>query len=315
MSGKSGGMRKLGQLLTVALFAVALGLLYREVRHYEWDKIRAAFAALPTWQVVASVAMMIVNYLILIGYDWLALRAIGRNLPLHQVGLASWIGHATSFNFGALLGGTTVRYRLYSSWGLTGSEIVRMVAMLAVTFWFGVFALAGVLFVVDPLPVPEKLPLPGGSIQKLGLFLLLLTIAYLAVVLFWRRPVRLWRWELRFPRPSIAVPQLLVAAVDLAAAAACAYALMPPDFHLSFAVFLSVYLLAVVTVVFTHVPGGVGVFELTVITFAGQHDEALIAGLLGFRVIYYLAPLLSGAVVWFAYELLRRRTPTVESSP
>ena len=80
---------------------------------------------------------MIVNYIILVGYDWLALKAIHKSLPLPRVGLVSLVGQAVSYNFGALLGGTSVRYRFYSAWGFSLVEIVRLVLMLAVTFWVG----------------------------------------------------------------------------------------------------------------------------------------------------------------------------------
>jgi len=324
MSGAKSPLRRIGQILPLVLFAVAAWLLYHEVRKYNLQEVLDSFAAIPPLQIVAALAMMVVNYSILVGYDWLALYAIRRKLPLLQVSLASFVGHTTSYNFGALLGGTTVRYRFYSAWGLSGMEIVRLIAMLAVTFWFGVFALAGTLFVLDPLPTPEpiKLPggnileLPGGSVFTLGIVLLAMTACYLALVFLWRRPIRWRSHEVRLPEPGIAVAQLIVAAVDLAAAAGCAYALMPADFHLSFPVFLSIYMLAIVLVVLSHVPGGVGVLEVTVLTFVGHHNVHVVAGLLAFRVIYYLLPLVLAALAWGAYELCQRRPspPPPESS-
>lgn len=321
MSGAKSPLRRIGQILPLVLFAGAAWLLYHEISKYDWREVLASFGEIPLPQIFASLALMVVNYGILVGYDWLALFAIHRRLPLVQVSLASFVGHTTSYNFGALLGGTTVRYRFYSSWGLSALEIVRLVAMLAVTFWFGVFALAGALFVLDPLPTPEpiKLPggkvfeLPGGSVLTLGIVLLVMTAAYLALVFLWRRPIRWRSHEVRLPDPSIAVAQLVVAAVDLTAAAGCAYALMPADFHLSFPEFLSVYMLAIVLVVLSHVPGGVGVLEVTVLTFVGQHNVQVVAGLLAFRVIYYVLPLMLAAIAWGAYELFTPRTPAAKT--
>lgn len=315
MSGGASLVRRIGRLLPLILAAGAVWLLYHQVRKYDWQKVQEAFLDIPPAHLAASLAMMVVNYAILIGYDWLALAAIRRRLPLAQVSLASFVGHTTSYNFGALLGGTTVRYRLYSSWGLTATEIIRLVAMLAVTFWFGLFALAGTLFVVDPLPTPEPITLPGGkvvglpggSVWTLGILLLAMTAVYLAVVFLWRRPLRWKGYEVRLPAPGIAVAQLVVAAVDLAAAAGCAYALMPADFHLDFPIFLSIYLLAIVLVVLSHVPGGVGVLEVTLLTFVGKHDAQVVAAILAFRIVYYLLPLLMAAVMWGLYELFRRR--------
>ena len=60
----------------------------------------------------------------------------------------------------SLLGGSTVRYRLYSAWGLTAVDIVRMVLVLSVTFWIGLFAISGVMFIWRPVAVPGLLHLP-----------------------------------------------------------------------------------------------------------------------------------------------------------
>lgn len=310
--------------LTAGLMGGALWLLAREIGRHDWQKIQQAFGELRPLQVISALAIMVGSYVILVAYDWLALKAIGRRLPWYHVALASFVGHATSYNFGALLGGTTVRFRFYNSWGLSGIEIVRLVSMLAVTFWFGVFALAGILFVLDPLPIPPdlkaKLHLPDASVGTLGWFLLAITAVYLIVVFAWQKPIRWRHHELRLPGPPIAIAQLVVAAIDLTSAAACAYALMPADFPLSPPVFLSIYLLAVVTVVFTHVPGGVGIFELTVLTFVGaseENHEPVLAGLLAFRVVYYLVPLFSAALTWGIYELarlVRRNHPAATDS-
>src|SRR5262245_1125535 len=226
------------------------------------------------------------------GYDLIGVRSIGHPLLLRRVALASFAGFATSYNFGAILGGTPVRVRLYSSWGLSAAEIVQLLVAIGTTFWVGVFALAGVMFVADPFPIPPGVPLPFATVRPIGIVLLVIATGYMALPLLWKKPL-VWRGhEVLIPRIPTLMSQLAVAAADLTVAAASLYVILPKSVSLSYPQFLGVYLLAVVAVVFTHVPGGLGILELIILTFAaGEGKQEVLAALLAFRVIYYLIPL------------------------
>ena len=68
---------------------------------------------------MAASLLTVLNYAILVGYDWFAVRWVGeKDLPLRKIALASFTGYAFSYNFGATLFGTSIRYRLYSAWGM-----------------------------------------------------------------------------------------------------------------------------------------------------------------------------------------------------
>ena len=127
----------LGKLLVAAIFVIACWMLYHKIRSYSLEEILDSILHIRSSQLLAAVLLVVLNYIPLVGYDWLAVRAIHRRLPLPRVALVSFTGCAVSYNLGALLGGTTVRYRLYSAWGFHPLDIVRLVLMLAVTFWIG----------------------------------------------------------------------------------------------------------------------------------------------------------------------------------
>lgn len=265
---------------------------------------------IPNWRLLASGGFMILNYAILVGYDWLALIAIGKPLPIRRTALVSFIGQAVSYNFGALLGGTTARYRFYSAWGFSLEEIVRLVLMLAVTFWVGALGLCGAVFLIAPPVIPFELleKMPVKDVRILGGFLLCLALSYLVLCFFIRKPVRAFGKEFVFPSPKIALLQAVVAGVDLLAAAACMYVLLPGELEISFMQFLPSYLMAQVAVVLTHVPGGVGVFELVILHLTQTPREHLVvAAVLCFRVVYFILPLLAAAVLLAAYEAQERR--------
>ena len=60
--------------------------------------------------------------------------------------------------------------------------------------------------------------------------------------------------------------------------------------------------------VLTHIPGGVGVFELVIIHLTHTpRTEAVFAAVLLFRLIYYILPLLTAAVLLAVYEARQSR--------
>ena len=173
--------------------------------------------------------------MILVGYDFLAVRYVREPLALWKVALASFTGYACSYNIGATLAGTSIRYRLYSAWGMSPLKILQLLVILGLTFWFGVFALAGVIFVVDPPHAPEldgveraanACPSPrittmnccGGwsntfnglfqYMRPVGVILLAIAVAYLALAAWHKGSVKLLRWTLPVPPFKLTVYQI-----------------------------------------------------------------------------------------------------------
>lgn len=301
-------LKKLAPLVVITIFMGAIWLLSKELKHYDLHQIRSAVAHIPAWRLWAAAGLTIFNYLILIGYDFLAVRAIQHPLPLRKISLASFTGFVISYNFGALLGGTSVRYRLYSAWGLSAVEILQLVIMLGTTYWIGVFALAGAVFILHPFPVPASLHLPFVNVQSIGYGLLAVAATYAALPFIRKSPIAVKGIEFRFPKTSMTLLQLFVSAVDLMLVGAIVYTLLAPDLTIGYPEFLGMFLLATVAVVLSHVPGGVGVFELVILTLVASPSSAkILAGLLVFRVIYYLIPLFIAIIMLGLHELSLQR--------
>lgn len=303
-------LRYLGHLAVCAIFLLAIWLLYHKLKAYSIAEIRESIQQISWFRLGFSFFLMIINYIILVGYDWLALKAIHKSLPLQRVGLVSFIGQAVSYNFGALLGGTTVRYRFYTAWGFSLAEIVRLVLMLAVTFWVGALGLSGIVFIIAPPHIPDAIlaNMPIKDIRVLGIILSSIAFSYLAICLSIRKPVHIFGKEFVFPSPQIAFAQCIVAGIDLIAAAACMFVLLPESSGIHFIDFLPGYLLAQVAVVLTHIPGGVGIFELVILELTHTpQEQAVFAAVLIFRLIYYIIPLLGAAVLLAVYEAQQNR--------
>lgn len=296
-----------GPLFVLAVFFAALYLLHRELRQYHLSDFIRALTDIPTVYVLAAVGLTVLNYLILIGYDWVGLRFVGHPMHIRRIAVASFLGSAVGNNFGSLLGGSGVRFRLYSNWGLSATDIVKLVLLLSITFWIGLFGVAGIVMTLDPSPIPERLHLPLATSRPLGLVFCIMTGSYLVASVSQKR-IGWGRWGFTPPPLKLAGAQYLIAALDFVVAAGVLYVLLPASFSVSFWHFFGVFLLAIVLSVISTVPGGLGVFELTMIVLLGGTDShELVGSLLAFRLIYYLIPLVVGLVLLAANEITVHR--------
>ncbi len=296
-----------GRLLILAVFLGAAWLLYDRLKEYTVQQIADAIAKIPTQNIVLAVLVTVVNYLILVGYDWFAVRWVGeKQLPLRKIALASFTGYAFSYNFGATLFGTSIRYRLYSAWGMPLRKILDLLVILGLTFWFGVFTLAGVVFVAAPFPIPAGLKwlhLPVDGTFWAGVLLLLVALSYVVLSAVFEKIQGRFGWTLPIPPLKLTLYQIGIACADLLVAAMVLHTLLPP-IDGGYLRILGVFMLAFVVAVLTHVPGGYGVFDVLIIHFLPKSQEpSVVAALLVFRVIYYWIPLLIAAAMLGFHEL------------
>ena len=297
-----------GPLIVLCMLAAALWLLHRELREYHLKDFLRAVGEIAPAHILLAVALTLLNYVILIGYDWLGIRYIRHAMSFPRIALASFLGYAVGNNFGTLLGGSTIRMRLYTAWGLSAVEIIKLVIILSVTFWIGLFALSGVVFIVDPLPIPDRLHLPVSSTIPLGIVLGSLAITYLLFCAVRQTPIKLHQWEFTPPPVGLSLLQYVIATLDLMVAATVLYVLLPASVEVGYVHFLAVYLLAVVAALFSQVPGGLGVLELVILVVLGPTEpQHVVAALLAYRAIYYLIPLTLGLLVLGGNELAFNR--------
>jgi uncharacterized membrane protein YbhN (UPF0104 family) len=216
----------IGPVIAIAAFAGAAMLLYRELKDHSWDDIELAIKSLPVSRIWLAVGLTTLNYVILSGYDGLAVWYLRRPLRRWRVMLVAFVGYAMSHNLTWMLGGTASRFRLYLAWGLSPVEVVKIFALIGLTFWTGFCFLAGLVFIVSPMPIPPELHLPLESTFWLGPVLLGALSVYLLCCAL-GRPITIRGWQIAFPPLRLAVMQAVVASCDLLLQAAVAYSLLP----------------------------------------------------------------------------------------
>jgi phosphatidylglycerol lysyltransferase len=290
----------------VALFAMAIAILHRELAAYSYRDIARAVEAVGGTQLWSAIALTALGYAVLPGYDATALRYIHHPLPLRRTAFGSFIAYAFSQTLGfPLLTGNSVRYRLWSSWGLSSGEIAGALGFLAFCFAFGMVAVGGVLLLLEPASIATVLGIPLPLLHWLGVLNLGLVATYVTWSVIRRRPVSILGWKLEVPAPRLVAAQLLVGGLDWTLAGAALYVLLPQGHGLTFATFLGVYLIAQVTGLVSHVPGGLGVFESIMVLLLESYlpPSALIGALIAYRGVYYLLPFGVGVVLLGAHEL------------
>jgi uncharacterized membrane protein YbhN (UPF0104 family) len=293
--------------LVVLLLAVAFWRLQHQLQGFHFYGIVHSLVGIPRWRLFSAMVLTILSYLLLTGYDVLALHYLRRPLRYGKIALASFIGHVFSYNAGlSILGAGAVRYRLYSSWGLPAAEIAKVIAFCSLAFWMGVFTVAGVALLLEPPRLLTALPVPLAYLRWLGALFLGLVVSYLAWGAVQKGPLKLRGWEFSLPSIPFSLGQLGLSTLDWGLAGSVCYILLTPSSEVSFPAFLGVFVVAQVAGLISHVPGGIGVFETVILLFLSPSAPAssLLASLLAYRGIYYLLPLVVASFLLAVYEII-----------
>ena len=297
--------RALPALAALTLFVVALGVLRSELGSISWPALRADVMRTPAVRLWLALALTGVNYAALSCYDLLAFASIGKRLPRRRIVMTSLLAYAVSNNVGfAMLSGASVRYRFYSRWGVTATELSCIVFAYSLTFWLGLLGLGGLSLVLAPTGTIAA----AGLAVPAGWCLLAVPAAYLVVTAVRRRPLRIGPVRLPLPSTRIAAGQVAVSAVDWVLAGAVLYVLLPAH-ALGFLAFLGAFLLAILLGNASHVPGGVGVFEGVMVLLLKPYlpSSELLPALVVYRAVYFLLPFAGALVALLSYEAWHQR--------
>ncbi len=288
-------LKVLSTLIGGVLFLAALVVLHQVLREHSYHEISGYVRAVPPLLITAAALLTILNYAVLTGYDLLALRYVDHPLPLRRIAWTSFSAYAFSQSLGlTLVTGPSVRFRMYSRWGLPPDRIARIIAFTSITFWLGLGAVGGLTFLSGGFAPPEALSIPPAILKVIGLILLLPVVVYLVATARLRRPIRIHRWEVRLPGPGLALAQVLLSSADWLLAAAVFHILLPPGSGTGYLQVLGIFLFAQLAGIISNIPAGLGVFETVVLlTLAPTVGTPRLVGVLVvYRLIYYLLPLL-----------------------
>ena len=295
-----------GSIFGLLLLLLSVWAIKSELAQYNYHDVINSLSTIPKGRLTLAICLSALGYLVMIGYDILGFNYIGRTLAWKKIAFTNFISSVFSNTIGfALVTGSAIRYRFYSSWGISPLAIAQIIAFANFTFWLGMFAVAGIILLANPLKIPTQLHLPFTTARPIGVIFLLLVVAYLLGSIFIKQPLIIRAQEFRFPSIGISLAQIAISSFDWILAAAILYPLLPANTPLSFLDFLGIYLLAMFAGVISNVPGGLGVFETVILLILSDKVSAaaVLGSLLAYRGVYYFLPLLIASCLLGLYEL------------
>ncbi len=302
--------RYAGFLFSTFFFILALTVLYHELRQFQIQDSIDQLKHISGIIVFLAVILTILNYLLMTGYDYLALRFVNYFIPYRKIANVSLISYAFSNNMGVFMfGGAPVRYRLYSASGLSGIDISNIVIFCSISIGIGFLALGGIVFLVEPLSIPDIFHFPGIPVRMVGVIFLSLVSLYLVANAVRKKPFKFGKWEFPLIPVRLSLLQIALATADWALAGFILYLLFPYSAGLSYLNFLGIFLLAQFIGLASTVPGGLGVFETAMLLMLspGVPPASIVTALLLFRGIFYILPFAISIIALVVGEIIRRR--------
>ncbi len=304
------GFSRIGFALSLTIIIVAVVALYHILSDLDLEALLDALEATDWRSLVISGFFVAAGYLTLTFYDLFALRTIGRyDVPYRIAALAGFTSYAVGHNVGAsVFSGGAVRYRIYSAWGLGVIEVTKICFIAGLTFWLGNATLLGLGVLEAPQAARAIDQLPVWLNRLMALAILIVLGAYVAWV--WVKPRVIGRegWQVTLPGGPLTLLQIGIGILDLLCCALAMYMLVPDEPNLGFITVAVIFVAATLLGFASHAPGGLGVFDAAMMVALWQFDkEDLLAGLLLFRLLYYIVPFALSLLILGTRETLLGR--------
>ncbi len=301
--------RLLPAIVSLVIISVAAVVLYRNLQAIDPAEVAASFRALPAAALALAGLFAALALASLATYEAVMLRSLRPGLAWSRpatVGLIAYpIGHA--IGFGALSGGA-IRYRLYQPLGLAPLEVGKVILLSTLPYAAGLGVLCAVALLFSAEAAAPRLALSEAAAMAVGAGLLVAHALYVAAVARFRGTLRLRGFEAELPTPRLTAWQYALGLVEVLAAAAVLYVLLPPDSAGAFLPFVAVYVVAILAGMLSSVPAGLGVFEsMLLLMLRDVPPESLLGAVLAYRLLYELVPFVLGLLLFVGWEATARR--------
>ncbi|TAM11200.1 MAG: bifunctional lysylphosphatidylglycerol flippase/synthetase MprF [Nevskiaceae bacterium] len=296
--------------ITLTVFTLAMVVLYHHLSHLQWSHVIQQFVATSPLAIVLALAGVVCSYILLTGYDVLALRVLRHPLPYSRVAETAFTAYAVGQNVGlSSISGGSIRLRRYTAEGLTPLEVGGVVALSALTFTLGVTALLALSLLFEAEAAQTALHVTPQHARLAGGVLLAAIAGYLAFTASGHARLDVRGHVLSLPGLRQSIAQMAIGGADLCCAAAALYFLLPAGLEVSYPGFVGVFVLAIAAGVASGVPGGLGVFEsILLLLLPHTSGAALLGAALLYRALYYLLPLACGVALLAAREWNEQRS-------
>ncbi len=287
------GWHRVGLGLSLVIIAAASFVLYRTLRGIDVREVMFAIKTTHPRDILLAGLFVAAGYFTLTFYDLFALRTIGRpDVPYRVAAMAGFTSYAVGHNIGAsAFTGGAVRYRIYSHYGMSAVDVAKLCFITGLTFWLGNATVLGLGILHSPRSAGTIDLLPLWFNRAAAAVTLGILASYVAWV--WSTPRRIGHrtWEVTLPNGPLTLLQIGIGIADLGFCALAMYMLVPAEPYIGFIELAVIFVAATLLGFASHSPGGLGVFDAAILVALWQYDkEDLLAGVLLFRLLYYILP-------------------------
>ncbi len=291
------------------LLAAAGYILWREFRSARLEDILATMRGWDALTLATALGLSASSFILMGIVEWFGLRWAGAHLPLRSAIAGSFMASGIAHTLGAnLLVAGAVRARVYARHGVSLTQVAAATLFNGFAFAVGLSTLAGLGLVLAGRQEIAATRIANPVADVVGMVLLAGVAVYVVLCWLLKRRLAIFGHSVPLPGARLAMVQIVFGAVDNAVAAGILWSLLPqsPVGYLSF---VGSYAPSVVLGLISHVPGGVGVFESSLSTLLTQVPAApLAAAFLGYRLAFFILPLLIACAALAADTLLRPRS-------
>jgi glycosyltransferase 2 family protein len=300
-------LHRLGVAISVTVIGIACYVLYHMLRGIDVGEVIEAIKETEPRQIALAALFVSAGYFTLTFYDLFAVRSIGHSdVPYRVNAFAAFTSYSIGHNVGAsVFTGGAVRYRIYSAYGLNAIDVAKVCFIAGLTFWLGNAAVLGLGITFHPEAAASIDQLPPWLNRVVAVVIILALVAY--VVWVWTQPRLVGRgpWTVVLPGGPLTLLQIAIGIVDLGFCALAMYVLVPDEPNLGFIVVAVIFVSATLLGFASHSPGGLGVFDAAMLVGLWQMDrEELLAGMLLFRLLYYICPFIISVILLTFREVI-----------
>jgi len=286
---------------TAALLLLGIGLWVRHLRAVDWHGMAEVVEAMPQAAFIGALLLTIASYAVYAGFDLLARRVTGLRIDARRFWVIGLVSHACALNLGPA--GVGFRLRLYTRHGIDAASAAALWIFNVATNWLGFVLLAGVALGTRSMQLPSSFGMLADASQGLGAALLAGVGAYLlACALAHGRHWTLFGRTLALPTVPQALLQCGLSVVNWCLLAGVLTLLL--QHRAGFGAVLGALMASALALAVIDVPGGLGVTETVFLALLSPQvpATAVLAALLAYRAIYFLAPLLLALAAYVALE-------------
>jgi len=241
-------------IIIFLFFGAAIVVLYQITRQVHLHDVYRQMRAISANKIMLAFLFTVLGYAALIGYDWSALRYIGKKLPFPLIAFISFTGFSLSNTIGlSWLSGGAIRYRLYSRAGLKASETALVIAFCTVGFAIGEIMVGGVALVSYPRMLADYFSFSPFNVRLVAAGLLSGALAVLFIRSRRHGTIHFGKRSFRLPGTNILAGQILFSIMDIGLAGATLFILLP-DNSFPFIGLLAVYAVALIVGVLARFP-------------------------------------------------------------